>query len=318
MKKTVMSLCAVAALGFGLTSCGSGNGNGNGDGADTLVDKVKSDSICQMYGTMAGAFIGGELKQYAEQTKAPYDKDDFMNGLESVVNGDKSDAYMAGMNAGMRIASELKQFQEMGVQVDRNMVLKAVREQIMADSIGATTAQDAQAKFMPLIQAASEAAQKRADERKANSPEAVKNRKAAEAYVAKIKSTNKDLKTSKSGLSYVITKPGDGKKLAAGTSVKVKYVGKHIDGKVFDQADEANMQIGGQYVPGFIEALDLLGVGGAGTFYIPGNLAYGVNGQPQANIGPDEMLVFEVEILSADVPAANGAAPGQPQEIKIQ
>ena len=28
-----MSLCAVAALGFGLTSCGSGNGNG--DGADT-------------------------------------------------------------------------------------------------------------------------------------------------------------------------------------------------------------------------------------------------------------------------------------------
>ena len=61
MKKTVMSLCAVAALGFGLTSCGSGNGNGNGDGADTLVDKVKSDSICQMYGTMAGAFIGGEL-----------------------------------------------------------------------------------------------------------------------------------------------------------------------------------------------------------------------------------------------------------------
>ena len=61
MKKTVMSLCAVEALGFGLTSCGSGNGNG--DGADTLVDKVKSDSICQMYGTMAGAFIGGELKQ---------------------------------------------------------------------------------------------------------------------------------------------------------------------------------------------------------------------------------------------------------------
>lgn len=310
-----MSLCAVAALGFGLTSCGSGNGNG--DGADTLVSKVKSDSICQMYGTMAGAFIGTELQQYAEQSKTAYDKEDFLKGLESVVDGNNADAYMAGMNAGMRIASELKQFEQMGVQVDRAMVLKAVREQIMADSIGATTAQDAQAKFMPLIQAASEAAQKRADERKANSPEAVKNRKSAEAYVAKVKASNKELKTTQSGLSYVITKAGDGKKLAPQTSIKVKYVGKHIDGKVFDQADEANMQIGGQYVPGFVEALDLLSVGGAGTFYIPGKLGYGVNGQPQANIGPDEMLVFEVEILSAE-PAAAPAAAAQPQQITIQ
>ena len=30
---------------------------------------------------------------------------------------------------------------------------------------------------------------------------------------------------------------------------------------------------------------------------IPGNLAYGPNGIPQAGIGPDATLIFEVELL---------------------
>ncbi|MDE5631753.1 MAG: FKBP-type peptidyl-prolyl cis-trans isomerase, partial [Muribaculaceae bacterium] len=34
--------------------------------------------------------------------------------------------------------------------------------------------------------------------------------------------------------------------------------------------------------------------------YIPGELAYGPNGQPAAGIGPNEMLVFDVEVLDID------------------
>ena len=40
-----------------------------------------------------------------------------------------------------------------------------------------------------------------------------------------------------------------------------------------------------------------LAKGGKATLYIPGNLGYGVNGQPQAGIGPNEMLVFDVELI---------------------
>ena len=32
------------------------------------------------------------------------------------------------------------------------------------------------------------------------------------------------------------------------------------------------------------------------VLYIPGDLAYGVNGMPQAGIGPNQMLIFDVEI----------------------
>jgi FKBP-type peptidyl-prolyl cis-trans isomerase len=37
--------------------------------------------------------------------------------------------------------------------------------------------------------------------------------------------------------------------------------------------------------------------GSSYIFYIPGKLAYGVDGLKQAGIGPDETLIFEVELL---------------------
>jgi FKBP-type peptidyl-prolyl cis-trans isomerase len=50
-------------------------------------------------------------------------------------------------------------------------------------------------------------------------------------------------------------------------------------------------------VPGFREGLMLLGKGGKATLYIPASLAYGANGVPQAGIGPNATLIFEVELI---------------------
>ena len=296
MKKSIFALCAAAALGCGLTSCGSGEKSEAA--ADTLVAKEVSDSVCTAYGTMAGGYIGMELKQYAEQTNEPYDREEFVRGLEAFLNEDRSEAYLAGMSSGMRVRSDLKSMQEMGVQVDRELVMQVMKKYILADSVDTKVAQDAQNKYQEMMAEVSKQAHEREQARKANSPEAVKNRKSGEALINKLKAENPNLKVSDSGLAYVITKEGNGQKLENGQQIKVKYVGKHIDGKVFDSSDDANMMVGGQYVPGFTEALSLLTPGAAGTFYIPGKLAYGVDGAPQAEIGPDELLIFEVEILS--------------------
>ena len=41
----------------------------------------------------------------------------------------------------------------------------------------------------------------------------------------------------------------------------------------------------------------MLGKGGKAILYIPGKLGYGVQGQSYAGIGPNQTLVFEVEIV---------------------
>jgi FKBP-type peptidyl-prolyl cis-trans isomerase len=57
-----------------------------------------------------------------------------------------------------------------------------------------------------------------------------------------------------------------------------------------------------QFIPGFKEALSLLGKGGKATVIIPADLAYGLDGSGD-KIGPNQTLVFDIEILDLN-PAA--------------
>jgi FKBP-type peptidyl-prolyl cis-trans isomerase FklB len=102
-----------------------------------------------------------------------------------------------------------------------------------------------------------------------------------------------------SGLQYKVIKQGTGPKPTAADQVTVHYTGKLIDGKVFDSSVERGQPATfgvGQVIPGWTEALQLMNVGSKYMLYIPGNLAYGERGAG-ADIGPNETLIFEVELL---------------------
>ena len=72
-----------------------------------------------------------------------------------------------------------------------------------------------------------------------------------------------------------------------------------MDGTVFDSSEDARLSPAG-VVPGFGEGLEMLGKGGKATLYIPGKLAYGVDGAPRAGIGPNAMLIFDIEGLDVN------------------
>jgi|GEM_PF-184380 len=156
-------------------------------------------------------------------------------------------------------------------------------------------------------------------------------KKAAEP--AKIKTyiddNNLKVQTSPSGLQYVITAPGSGVKAVDGDTVSVNYTGKFTKKgedkkyKIFDTSDEklakeakvhqpgrpygpTKMVVGGT-VPGFTEALKLVGKGGKVTAIIPSKLGYGDQGG--GPIGPFSPLVFEIEVLDVIKPKAGAAAP---------
>lgn len=107
--------------------------------------------------------------------------------------------------------------------------------------------------------------------------------------------------TTPSGLQYKVIKMGEGKKPADTSEVTVHYTGKLISGKVFDSSVErgqpATFPLNG-VIPGWTEGLQLMPEGSKFEFAIPPHLGYGERGQ--SVIGPNEVLIFEVELIKVN------------------
>ena len=110
------------------------------------------------------------------------------------------------------------------------------------------------------------------------------------------------VKTTASGLQYEILTEGSGAMPKATDKVTVHYKGTLIDGTEFDSSYSRGQPVTfplGNVIPGWTEGLQLVKAGGKAKLYIPSALAYGERGAG-AKIGPNEALVFEVELVSIE------------------
>ena len=145
------------------------------------------------------------------------------------------------------------------------------------------------------------------------------NKAASEKWLAQIEKKT-GVKKTESGLLYKIVEEGDvNAKPAAQDIVKVHYKGTTRKGVVFDASRYEDMPAERQemlrrYKPdgynedtpvefplnrvikGWTEGMQLVGKGGKIILWIPSELAYGERGAG-ANIGPNEALCFEVELV---------------------
>ena len=144
-----------------------------------------------------------------------------------------------------------------------------------------------------------------------------REKKKGEANIAKGKkfleeNAKKDgVKTLPDGLQYQVIKEGTGAKPLVSDKVTVHYHGTLIDGTVFDSSVDRGQpaQFGvGQVIKGWTEALQMMTVGSKYKLWIPADLAYGER-SPGGSIGPNETLIFDVELISID--KADPAAPGK-------
>lgn len=111
------------------------------------------------------------------------------------------------------------------------------------------------------------------------------------------------MKTTASGLQYKVVKSGTGKTPGPNDTVKVHYSGSLIDGTVFDSSiargEPATFPVKG-VIPGWTEVLQLMKEGDKWQVYIPPQLAYGEAGAGGGKIGPNSVLVFDIELIDVE------------------
>jgi FKBP-type peptidyl-prolyl cis-trans isomerase len=117
---------------------------------------------------------------------------------------------------------------------------------------------------------------------------------------------------SEAELQYKIVRSGPaGPSPKTSDIVEVHYIGTWIDGTVFDSSVKRGVPATfgmSQVVPGWTEALQMMRVGDKWQLFIPAALAYGE--AAPAQIGPNNALIFEVELLSFYTPKPDNSAPG--------
>lgn len=115
--------------------------------------------------------------------------------------------------------------------------------------------------------------------------------------------TVEGVKTTASGLQYLVLQQGTGDKHPTATDrVLVHYHGTRLDGTVFDSSVDRGQPISfglNQVIKGWTEGLQLMVSGEKTRLFIPADLAYGKQGA--GKIGPGATLIFDVELIGIHV-----------------
>lgn len=127
---------------------------------------------------------------------------------------------------------------------------------------------------------------------------AATNKKAGTEFLATNKAVE-GVKTTESGLQYKVITEGKGDTPKSTSTVVTHYKGTLIDGTEFDSSykrgQPATFPVTG-VIKGWTEALQMMKTGSKWQLFIPSDLAYGPRGAGK-NIGPDSVLIFEIELL---------------------
>jgi len=214
-------------------------------------------------------------------------------------------SYAIGMNIGKGLKKD-------EVDIDPDILARGMKDAI-AGKKPLITDEEAQSSLTALQ------SEVRKHQQEVHDAAVAKNLKEGEAYLAANKA-KPGVVALPSGLQYKILTPGSGPRPAASDTVVCNYSGKLIDGTEFDSSykrgQPATFPVG-QVIKGWTEALQLMPVGSKWELVIPPNLAYGDRGTNGGPIGPNETLVFEVELMSIQPkaeakPAAAVKPAGQP------
>ena len=250
------------------------NSNGE-DSSDILIDSLSS--------TM-GAVNGSKMRNYLRMIDSDFEQ--IFKGIEYGFEQEVDNISLVCEQAGIQIVQSFDSFQgQARMPLNKGLFMEHLTRGLCVETFDEEEYLTLYEKIDPLI------------ERVAGlSPDGIANKKAGEAYMEQLRK-DKSFKFTKSGLAYKMLKEGKGK-ISTEDDV-VNYVGKHLDGTVFDSSEGEHKPLTiGIGIEGVSEMLQLMKPGGKAIVVIPSNMAYGAIPINDA-IGPNETLIFEIEIIDS-------------------
>jgi FKBP-type peptidyl-prolyl cis-trans isomerase len=213
------------------------------------------------------------------------------SGNVALETEDQRASYALGQDLGRNLGSA-------GERIDVDALVKGFRDQL-SDAEPAFPPEEQQEALVAFGQSVQEARQAEAE------AAAQENAAEGQAYIEE-NAARAEVTTTESGLQYEVIEEGDGPTPDADDVARLHYTGTLIDGTEFDTSrggEPAEFAVG-QVIPGFSEAIQLMPVGSTYRVVIPSDLAYGPQGTG-GPIGPNETLIFEIELLEIveDAPA---------------
>ncbi len=235
------------------------------------------------------AACGGESEEKASEVVSPeVTEESSETGLETV---EQRLSYMVGDNMA-------QQFIRDGVELDIAALTTGINDALEGKEsrLSETQVQETIAKRQERAQASQ--LEQQAEKASIDAEDADKNDAEGITYLAE-NGKKEGVTTTASGLQYKELTAGEGATPEAGDTVSVHYKGTLIDGTEFDSSYSrgvpAVFPVTG-VIPGRTEALQLMSVGDKWELTTLSALAYGVGGTG-STIGPNAVLVFEVELL---------------------
>ena len=201
----------------------------------------------------------------------------------------QTDQQMVSYTLGYQIGGQLAaQIREGEVDLDPDAFAQAIADVLAGRPPAMTSVQ---------MEAALEMFQQQQNSRRNTAAETGQSR--GEAFQVEY-SQRQGVVVTASGLQYRVIETGEGRSPGPADTVVVHYVGQLIDGTEFDSSrgrgTPATFSLGG-IIPGWQEVLQLMREGDIWEVVIPSELAYGAQGAG-ASIGPNETLIFEIELIS--------------------
>lgn len=272
MKRSALIKLAIFSS-ISLTACSQETAQ-VGDAASKAAETATA-AVSEAAGSAADA-VTGAVKSAGENLSE--------NVKVTLSSDEQKEGYAMGMAFGQQITAQVDQSP---VEFDREMLARALRDTILGNEMALSHEEMAAALTAQRDKITAIAKEK------ANSAKAEGEKFLSEFAV------QEGVQKTESGIMYIVETAGEGKQPSAEDTVKVHYRGTLKDGTEFDSSyareQPAEFPVGG-VIKGWQEILPMMKTGGKWKVAIPSDLAYGERGAG-GSIGPNEPLVFEIELL---------------------